>query len=183
MSDTVAPPSDYRILVPRDWFRVDLTQERWRGQLKTFVDRESGSGSAPEEVRRSLWTTLRNIAERGAADGALEFYLKTETPEGTAYPASLMVSLLPTPPGLAPEVGELAQTLARRRGDASRVDAVELPAGDAVRATTDTTLDFHVRMPGGVGYLLLAFSVPLSGTEGPMGDLCEAIAYSLRWVE
>lgn len=41
VSDTVAPPSDYRILVPRDWFRVDLTRERWRGQLKTFVDREA----------------------------------------------------------------------------------------------------------------------------------------------
>lgn len=183
MSDTVAPPSDYRMLVPRDWFRVDLTQERWRGQLKTFVDREAASGSAPDEARRSLWTTLRNIAERGAADGALEFYLKTEAPGGTAYPASLMVSLLPTPPGLAPETGELARTLARRRGEASRVETVDLPAGATVRATTDTTLDFHVRMPGGVGYLLLAFSVPLTGTEGPMGELCEAIAHSLRWVE
>lgn len=183
MSDTVAPPSDYRILVPRDWFRVDLTQERWRGQLKTFVDREAAGGSAPDEARRSLWTTLRNIAERGAADGALEFYLKTEAPGGTAYPASLMVSLLPTPPGLAPEVAELAGTLARRRGPDSRISTGELPAGETVRAVTDTTLDFHVRMPGGVGYLILAFSVPLSGTEGPMGELCEAIAFSLRWVE
>lgn len=181
--DAVAPPSDYRMLVPRDWFRVDLTQERWRGQLKTFVDREATSGSATDEARRSLWTTLRNIAERGAADGALEFYLKTETPGGTVCPASLMVSLLPTPPGLAPEVRDLAETLARRRGEASQVGTVELPAGGTVRAVTDTTLDFHVRMPGGVGYLILAFSVPLSGTDGPMGELCEAIAHSLRWVD
>lgn len=183
MSGVAAPPSDYRILVPRDWFRVDLTQERWRGQLKTFVDREAADSGASAETRRGIWTTLRNTAEAGVAQGALEFFLKTESPQDSAaFPASLLVSLLPTPPGLAPDVVDLAGTLARRRGSGAQITTGELPAGDMVRAVTDTTLDFHVRMPGGVGYLVLAFSMPLSGTEGPMGDLCDAIAYSLRWV-
>ncbi|MFF1696706.1 hypothetical protein ACFVXC_24365 [Streptomyces sp. NPDC058257] len=182
MSETVAPPEDYRILVPRDWFRVDLTQERWRGQLKTFVDREAADSGASAETRRGIWTTLRNTAEAGVAQGALEFFLKTESPQDSAYPASLLVSLLPTPPGLAPDAADLAGTLTRRRGSGSQITTIELPAGDTVRAVTDATLDFHVRMPGGVGYLILAFSLPLSGTEGPMGDLCDAIAYSLRWV-
>ncbi|MGB8941783.1 MAG: hypothetical protein WCD21_16345 [Streptomyces sp.] len=180
--DAVAPPSDYRMLVPRDWFRVDLTRERWRGQLKTFVDREAADSGASAETRRGIWTTLRNTAEVGVAQGALEFFLKTESPQDSAYPASLLVSLLPTPPGLAPKTAELAGTLARRRGPDARISTGELPAGETVRAVTDTTSDFHVRMPGGVGYLVLAFSMPLSGTEGAMGDLCEAIAYSLRWV-
>lgn len=43
-------------------------------------------------------------------------------------------------------------------------------------------MDFHVRMPGDIGYLHLAFSLPMSGTRSPMGDLCDAIAQSLRWV-
>ncbi|MEV6796467.1 hypothetical protein AB0M87_31800 [Streptomyces sp. NPDC051320] len=47
---------------------------------------------------------------------------------------------------------------------------------------TNTTMDFHVRMPGDVGYLHLAFSMPLSGANSPMGELCDAIAHSLRWV-
>ncbi|GGV31140.1 hypothetical protein GCM10010277_14600 [Streptomyces longisporoflavus] len=182
MSDTMAPPSDYRILVPRDWFRVDLTLERWRSQLKTFVDREAADSGVSGETRRGVWTTLRNTAETGVAQGALEFFLKTEAPQDSACPASLLVSLLPTPPGLAPDVADLAETLTRRRGAGTQITTGEFPAGDVVRAVTETTLDFHVRMPGGVGYLVLAFSVPLSGTESSMGDLCDAIAYSLRWV-
>ncbi|MEU1128415.1 hypothetical protein ABZ383_00875 [Streptomyces sp. NPDC005900] len=162
---------------------MDLTHERWRRQLKTFVDREASGGHAPAEIRRSIWTTLRNTAEGGVARGALEFFLKAESrePGYSGLPASLMVSLLPTPPGLAPAAGALAQTLAERRETASEITTIALHAGDTVRATTEKTLDFHVRMPGGAGYLLLAFSVPLMGTAGPMGNLCTAIAESLRW--
>ncbi|MCP9991354.1 hypothetical protein LUX09_13985 [Streptomyces albogriseolus] len=35
---------DYRLLVPREWFRVDLTQDRWRRQLKTFVEKQADGG-------------------------------------------------------------------------------------------------------------------------------------------
>ncbi|MFD4528085.1 hypothetical protein ACFWP7_29975 [Streptomyces sp. NPDC058470] len=176
------PPSDYRLLVPRDWFRVDLTHERWRRQLKTFVDKESAGSGVPAESARSVWTTLRNTAESGLAQGALEFFLKTESPGESVLPASLLISLAPTPRGLAPIPGEFAQALAQRTGRCVEVDVIELPAGRAVRAITETTVEFHVHMPGGVGYLNLAFSVPLSGTEGPMRELCDAIAHSLRWI-
>lgn len=39
-----------------------------------------------------------------------------------------------------------------------------------------------VQLSGDVGYLLLSFAIPLSGTHGPMGELCDAIAHSLRWM-
>ncbi|MFF4760603.1 hypothetical protein [Streptomyces sp. NPDC001292] len=176
------PPSDYRLLVPRDWFRVDLTQERWRRQLKTFVDKESAGSGTPPNAVRSIWSTLRNTAEKGVAQGALEFFLKTESPGGSALPASLLISLAQTRPGLAPERDELAQALARRTSPGGKVQCIELPAGRTVRAVTETTMDYHVRMPGGVGYLHLAFGMPLSGTKGVMGELCDAMAHSLRWV-
>ncbi|WP_406474644.1 hypothetical protein [Streptomyces sp. NBC_01615] len=182
MSTATTPPSDYRLLVPRDWFRVDLTHERWRRQLKTFVDKESAGSGVSAEVARSIWTTLRNTAEVGLAQGALEFFLKTESPSGSALPASLLISLAQTPRGLAPEPGEFARALVQRMGPDVEVDVIELPVGRTVRVITKTTMDFHVHMPGGVGYLHLAFSTPLSGTEGPMGELCDAIAHSLRWV-
>jgi hypothetical protein len=175
-----APPSDYRLLIPRDWFRIDLTQNRWRHQLKTFVDKESRRGRVSAGVARQVWSTLRNTAENGLVHGALEFFLKTESPE-VALPASLLISWPPMPPGSAPEPGDFAKELARRRGAAVEVAVVELPAGRTVRVASETTLDFHVLMPGGVGYLHLAFSTPLSGTESPMGDLCDAMAHSLRW--
>ncbi len=44
---------------------------------------------------------------------------------------------------------------------------VDLPAGPAVRLRGESSLDYHVRMPGEAGYLHLAFSLPLSGTEAP----------------
>ena len=182
MTTAETPPSDYRLLVPRDWFRVDLTHERWRRQLKTFVDKESAGSGVSAEVARSVWATLRNTAERGLAQGALEFFLKTESPGESALPASLLISLAPTPRGLAPEPGEFARALAQRTGRDTEVDVIELPAGRAVRVVTEATKDFHVQMPCGVGYLHLAFSTPLSGAESSMGELCDAIAQSLRWI-
>jgi hypothetical protein len=177
-----APPSDYRLLVPRDWFRVDLTHERWRRQLKTFVDKQSTGSGASAETTRHIWATLRNTAEAGVARGALEFFLKTESPDGAAVPASLLISMAPSPRGLAPKADDFAHALIRRVDPGTSVDVVELQAGEAVRALTETTMDFHVHMPGDVGYLHLAFAMPLSGTDGPMGNLCDAIAHSLRWV-
>ncbi|MFE9311319.1 hypothetical protein ACFYM5_27250 [Streptomyces sp. NPDC006706] len=182
MTAFATPPSDYRLLVPRDWFRVDLTQERWRRQLKTFVDKESAGSGTPPDAVRSIWATLRNTAERGVAQGALEFFLKTESPGGSALPASLLISLLQIPRGLVPEPDEFLRELARRSGAGSEVQCVELPAGLTVRAVTETTMDYHVHMPGGVGYLHLAFGIPMSGTKGAMGELCDAMAHSVRWV-
>ncbi|CAL9542753.1 hypothetical protein SUDANB176_04279 [Streptomyces sp. enrichment culture] len=77
---------------------------------------------------------------------------------------------------------ELAEALSARRGDNADATVTRLPAGPSVRLATATTLDHYVRMPGGVGYLLLSFTVPLNGVKSPMGELCEAIATSLRWV-
>ncbi len=182
-----APPSDYRILVPRDWFRVDLTQERWRGQLKTYVDKGFAGSGTSGDVPRSVWTILRNTAENGLARGALEFFLRTESSEGTAIaPASLLISWPPMPRGVAPTAEAFAEALSERRSSDRDAEAdvgvVDMPAGPTVRVRTATTLDHHVRMPGDAGYLHLAFSMPLSGTEGSMGDLCDAMAHSLRWV-
>ncbi|MFJ5640665.1 hypothetical protein [Streptomyces sp. NPDC093223] len=176
------PPSDYRLLVPRDWFRVDLTRDRWRHRLKTFVEKESADGRAPAEAAREIWASLRNTTEHAVARGALEFFLKTETPGSSSLPASLLISMAPTPPGLTPDPDELARTLAQRAQARAEVEAVMLPAGRTVLVRTEKSLDCHVLMPGDVGYLQLAFAVPVSGTKGSMGELCEAMAHSLRWV-
>ncbi|MEU9645126.1 hypothetical protein [Streptomyces sp. NPDC048188] len=177
-----APPSDYRILVPRDWFRVDLTKERWRSQLKTFVDKQCAGSHTSAEASRRVWVTLRNTAEHGLSRGAIEFFLRTEAPGGATAPASLLVSWPPVPRGMAPTPEEFAEAMAERAGPEADVEVVSLPVGRAVRVRTVSSLDYYVRMPGDVGYLHLAFSIPLSGTDGPMGDLCNAIAHSLRWI-
>ncbi|MGW5654066.1 hypothetical protein [Streptomyces humi] len=181
--DVTAPPRDYRLLVPRDWFRIDLTQDRWRAQLKTFVDHQAEGKNVPAEVKQETWATLRNTAEAAVRTGALEFFLRPELEGGGILPASLLVSLVPGRGGPAPR--ELENALgARQRGNASAADVstVALPAGETVRVLGPTTLDLYVQMPGGVGYLVLAFAVPLNGVTGPMAGLCDAIAESLRWI-
>ncbi|WP_253916943.1 hypothetical protein [Streptomyces sp. MNP-20] len=176
------PPEDYRLLVPRDWFRIDLTLDRWRPQLKTFADRQAARRGLSAQAARGLWATLRNTAESGAAQGAIELFLRSEISDTGATPATLLVSLLPMSGALYATPQDLARSVAERRGAGTEVTVARLPAGETVRVTTATTLDLYVNMPGKAGYLLLAFSVPLSGVESSLGGLCEAIASSLRWV-
>ncbi|MEU6452874.1 hypothetical protein [Streptomyces sp. NPDC047065] len=182
-SPSVHVPRDYKLLVPREWFRIDLTRERWRAQLKTFVDRQAQGKTVSAELTRNVWTTLRNTAEAARSRGAIEFFLLTTTQDG-GLPASLLVSSVPM--GRTPADPEkYAAWLELTEGEKPvrrQVSVVELSVGAAVRLLGDTTLDVHVCMPGGVGYLTLCFSAPLTGMFGPMEQLCDAIAGSLRWV-
>ncbi|MFF3764402.1 hypothetical protein ACFYYR_10000 [Streptomyces sp. NPDC001922] len=180
--DEIKPPEDYQILVPRDWFRIDLTIEGWRPQLKKFVDLQAEHGPMPAETRKELWRTLRNTAEDAAGRGALELFLRTGVQGDLSAPATLLVSLLPLRGELRTSPADLSQALSARNRNGGTVAIASVPAGTAVHVVTDTTQDFYFEMPGGVGYLLLAFSVPLGDVATPMGELCKAIAASLRWV-
>ncbi|MGW0996715.1 hypothetical protein ACWD5V_26195 [Streptomyces sp. NPDC002523] len=181
--EATAPPKDYRLLVPRDWFRIDLTQQGWRTQLKTFVDHQAGGKSVPAEVKQEAWATLRNTAEAGVRSGALEFFLRPEVDGGGVLPASLIVSLIPRTGSLTPrDLQEAFEAKEGQRTHPADVSTVSLPAGQAVQIRTATTMDMYVQMPGGVGYLVLAFAVPVSGVTGPMYRLCESLAESLRWI-
>ncbi|GAA2608010.1 hypothetical protein GCM10010304_68610 [Streptomyces roseoviolaceus] len=182
-SSLVGAPRDYKLLVPREWFRIDLMQDRWRAQLKTFVDRQAEGRNVPAELTQKVWATLRNTAEAGRARGAMEFFLLTTSRDG-GLPASLLVSLVPlgeTP--VDPHKYAAWLDVREPEGPSRRqVSVVDLPAGAAVRVLGATTLDVHTLMPGGVGYLTLSFSAPLMGMSGPMERLCDAMAGSLRWV-
>jgi len=182
-SPASVPPKDYRLLVPRDWFRIDLTQDRWRGRLRTFVNLQAEGRNVPAEAQQEVWVTLRNTAEAGVADGALEFFLRPELSDGSIMPASLIVSLIPRAGSLTPQdLLPVFEAKERKHGRTSEVSTVGLPVGEAVRILSLTTLDLYVHMPGAVGYLVLAFAVPVTGMEGPMYRLCTSIAESLRWI-
>jgi hypothetical protein len=172
-------PRDYRLLVPREWFRVDLTRDRWRAQLKTFVDQQAAGRHVSAERRRHVWTTLRNTAEAGLAHGAMEFFLLATSRDGS-LPASLLVSVMPLG-GMPAEPHAYASRI-EARDPRKQVQVVDLAAGPGVRVLGTTTLSVHVLMPGAAGYVSLSFSSPVMGMSGPMERLCDAIAGSLRWV-
>jgi hypothetical protein len=158
-------------------------QDRWRAQLKTFVDRQAEGRAVSADLTRNVWATLRNTAEAGRARGAMELFLLTTSRDG-GLPASLLVSLVPLGETPADPHKYAAWLEVREPEGRSRrqVSVVDLPAGAAVRVLGATTLDVHTLMPGGVGYLMLSFSAPLTGMSGPMERLCDAMAGSLRWV-
>lgn len=178
-----APPRDYRLLVPRDWFRIDLTQDRWRGQLKTFVDQQAEGKGVPAQTTQEAWAALRNTAEAGLRSGALEFFLRPETGDGFVVPASLLVSLLPRAGAVTPtDVLLLLEEKEEQSSRSGETSLVALTAGEAARIVTPTRMDYYVRMPAAVGYLVLSFSAPMTGMSGPMYRLCASIADSLRWI-
>ncbi|PAX84399.1 hypothetical protein CLM85_32415 [Streptomyces albidoflavus] len=174
------PPDDYRLLVPRDWFRIDLCQDRWRPQLKLYADRRAAAHRMPSATRAELWKALRNVTEAGVAKGALEIYLRADTAESAVTPVSLLVSLMATGELPGGGVDSLAELLAGRH-PAATVTRPEHPAGPAVLVTTAESLDLYVEIPGHRGFLHLSFRIPVSGSTGPMGELCRAIGDSLRW--
>ncbi|MGW5637102.1 hypothetical protein [Streptomyces sp. NPDC003832] len=186
MAEPVAAvPRDYRLLVPREWFRIDLTQDRWRAQLKTFVDRQAAGRGVSAEVTRKVWTTLRNTAEAGRTRGAMEFYLLAAPATRTGMPpASLLVSLTPLGPTPADPDQYAAWLELHEPEEPPRreVSVVDLSAGRAVRVRGEASLDVHIHMPSATGYLTLAFSSPLLGMTGPMERLCDAISGSVGWV-
>ncbi|MET9409464.1 hypothetical protein ABZX90_27415 [Streptomyces sp. NPDC002935] len=181
--DVSARPKDYRLLIPREWFRIDLVQERWRRQLKTFVDLQADGKNVPAEAKQEAWASLRNTAESAVANGALEFFLRPELHDGSIMPVSLIVSLIPSPGSPTPkDLLASFEEREHRSGRGTEVSIVALPAGEAVQIRTRTTLDLYIHMPGTVGYLVLGFVVPLTGVIGPMERLCTSIAGSLRWI-
>ncbi len=78
------------------------------------MDKECSGGRTSAEVTRSIWITLRNTAESGVSAGALEFFLRTEVPEGATAPASLLISWPPMPRGMAPAPEEFAEAMTER---------------------------------------------------------------------
>ncbi|MFC8308683.1 hypothetical protein ACFUMJ_02450 [Streptomyces olivaceus] len=134
------------------------------------------------ETGQELWATLRNAVEKGVSRGALELYLRADLTASTATPATLMVSLMPMQNSLRISPVEFAKSLQCREKSGSNISISSLPAGECVRVSTTTTLDYYIQVPGDAGYMSLSFTIPLSGVQSPLGELCEAMAGSLRWI-
>ncbi|WP_419995871.1 hypothetical protein [Streptomyces boninensis] len=177
MPEPAAPPSDYGLLVPREWFRVDLVRDGWRPQLKTFTDHHTSGLDA--ERRQRLWRSLCAAAEAGVARGGLEFYLLPGLGPEAPVAASLIVSVLP-PPVEAVARDALLADLATRHGE--RAAPVQLDAGPAVAVESADGLDVYVPMPDGVGGCLVLTFDSAAGPLPELSRLYRAIAGSLRWI-
>lgn len=189
-------PSDYQLLLPDGWFRIDLDPERRAGAVDALVERQfKGIDDAPI-LKQQVREELRGRALEAFRNGGIELYMSLQTAGPLTVPASLLVTLVPEEgPGVP--VDELAGYLAERGGPAEyEVTVEELPAGQSVRtrartvpAADDpsgntlpvTSVDYHVPVPGSGAYLMLSFSTPLDPIADAMADLFDAVALSLKW--
>ncbi|WP_037766672.1 hypothetical protein [Streptomyces sp. 142MFCol3.1] len=202
--DNVAPPTDYRLLLPQGWFRVRIDPEGRERSVDALLERQfAGIDNAPH-IRQQVRENLLAQAVAAFQDGGIELYISLQDAGSLTIPASLLVTLLPPPPGgTLPTVYELVGLLSAD-GDAE-VSAVELPTGAAARVRRMTgqsdrpapadlpggtdqvlpsvTLDYQIPVPGAGAHLLLTFSTPLVQIADAMVELFEAVAGSLRWID
>lgn len=201
---TTASPSDYRLLLPDGWFRVDIDPESRERSVDALVGRRfAGVDNAPH-LKRQLRDRLLAQATSAYQDGGIELYLSLQQAGSLTIPASLLITLLrPTARTTLPDAAELARHLSAGRPGETTV--TELAAGTAVRVRRKTgqpntpapaeaagspdevlpsvTLDYQLPVPRSEAHLLLTFSTPLLQIADAMVDLFDAIAGSLTWVD
>jgi len=197
-------PRDYLLVLPDGWFRIGLEPGERERSARALADRQfRGLRDSAPRLKAELRDRLLRQAEAAYQAGGIELYLSVRDAAGMPIAASLLVSLVPPPPGGPVPVGQLARACT---GDRRTVDVTELPAGPAVRVRqhTDpadpagardggdvpggapgprvTNVDVHVQVPGSGAYLLLSFSTPLEPLAAAMAELFDAISGTLRWV-
>jgi hypothetical protein len=180
----VSRPSDYQLIVPEGWHRIDVQPGVREPAIARLIDRQfRGTGNAPR-LKSQARDQLLRAAQHAYGNGGVELYVSLQTAGGLPLPASLVVTL--TPPHddasvvVTPE--RLAASLASTGG---QVGLTEIPAGRAVRvrrAAEVTTLDVHVPVPESGAYLILSFSTPVKALADPMTGLFDSIASTLRWI-
>jgi hypothetical protein len=192
----VSRPNDYLLVVPEDWFRIDLAPGDCEPGIARLVDRQfRGIDNAPHLKHQARGVLLRT-AQNAYGNGGVEMYVSLQTAAGFPLSASLVVTL--TPPHendtviVTPE--RLAQSLS---GDGVQVTLTKLPAGSAVRVcrrtlprpdgvpahqSPVTNLDIHIPVPDSGAYLILSFSTPLDPLAEALVGLFDTIAGTLRWI-
>ncbi|WP_461083453.1 hypothetical protein [Streptomyces deserti] len=182
--------------------RID--PERRDRSIDALLDRQfEGVDNAPH-IKRHLHTELSAQAAAAFQDGGIELFLSFQQAGPLTIPASLLVTLLPPPPGATlPSMADLAHGLAA--DSHTEVMVVDLPAGTAVRvrratgqpgrlapvgvpgntdqALPSVTLDYQLAVPGTKAHLLLTFSTPLVQIADAMIELFDAVAGSLTWLD
>jgi hypothetical protein len=198
--------SGYKLVVPDDWFSIELEPGRAERGIARLVNRQFAGISNAPHLKAQARRELMERAEAAAKAGGVEMFLSMMQIAGVPIAASLTTYLVP-PPASAVSPDDLAPALAR---DGDRVTVVDLPAGRAIRIVRDSAappewsgstavvpgpagpavpagalvsreVQVFVPVPGGGAWLLLAFAAPLAPLAPAMTRLFDAVSQTLRW--
>lgn len=196
---TTAAGIAYRLVVPDEWFVIDLEPGRRERSVAALVERQfAGIDNVPHLKAQARQETLAK-AESAYSAGGVEMFLSLQQIAGIPVAASLVTFLVPPPATGAVTAEELAATLA---GDQGQVSVVDLPAGTAVRllrrvgsdgldgpdrfdgldgGAASATLEVFAPVPDGGWWLLLSFAAPIGPLAAALTKLFDAISVTLRW--
>lgn len=192
----------YRLVVPDEWFVIDLEPGRRERSVTALVERQfAGMDNAPHLKAQARQDTLAK-AEAAYSAGGVEMFLSLQQIAGIPVAASLVTFLVPPPATGAVSAGELAATLA---GEDGQVTVVDLPAGTSVRllrraashgsdasngsaapdgsdgGAASATLEVFAPVPDSGSWLLLSFGAPMGPLAPALTKLFDAISMTLRW--
>jgi hypothetical protein len=179
-----APPSDYRLILPDGWFRIDLEPGTREKAATALIERQFRGADNIPHLKAEARDRLLATAADAYRNGGIELYVSLQAAAGMPLPAALVVTLMPPQASghgsVSPEL--LAAKLSAR---GSEVTLAELAAGRAVRVRRYdppvTSLDLHVPVPDSSAWLLLSFSTPLAPLADALVGMFDAVAGTLRW--
>lgn len=179
--------ASYRLVVPEEWFVIDLEPGRRERSISALVERQfAGIDNAPHLKAQARQETLAK-AEAAYAAGGLEMFMSMQQIAGIPIAASLVTFAVPPSATGVVAAEDLAATL---DSEERQVTVVDLPAGRSVRMlrrsgstdeTGSATLEVFAPVPGSGSWLLLSFAAPIGPLAPALIKLFDAICMTLRW--
>ena len=177
---------DYSLVVPGDWWRLDLTaHDGGAGQVRRLVRRLAGSADLQAQLRHELVEHFDAACADAIARGGVDLYLATGGPTGTLVAASLLVTVMPQLVGAEHAVPAVADALGETEvveiGGRSAVRGVrqELPGDLPTDGRPALVVQYAFVLPRVV--VMLSFSTPALALTEPLTHLFDAVAGTFRW--
>lgn len=181
---------DYSLVVPSDWWRIDLTTpDGVAAQVRHLVQRLVGGADLQAGLRHEITQHLQAAAESAARRGGVDLYLAAGGPSGGLLAASLLVTVTPQDVGaehgarlLPTAVGDGAHEAAVLQLDgrsAVRVVRRERPDDLPLEDRPSLVVQYTVPLPGAV--VLLSFATPLLALAEPLTAVFDAVAETVRF--
>ena len=137
---------DYGLVVPGDWWRLDLTApDGGAAQVRRLVRRLTGGADVQAQLRRELVEHFDAACADAIGRGGVDLYLSTGGPSGTLVAASLLVTVTPQRVGAGnagtPERRSRTPwvRVARRRSSRSAATAPSAASGSTSPVTCPRT--------------------------------------------
>lgn len=190
----------FSLRVPPSWQEIDLAPRTRDASARDFVLRRLEDQPALYRYRTEITRNVRNLARRAHDAGALYVAVFAESADESVVPGSIMVTLLPHPPGSAGDADPFDAVVDQLReipqpegdgewrsltsvevaghGTAARTYGVEEVEGDGAIVIWNVLMRTFVPVPDGV--LLVVCASPALDLAEPLLELFSIVSDTLE---